>query len=428
MTLWLFGSGQPKVAARLTRHGTTMNPPILQNEPARRLFLHLHALGEPPTGPATGTDLADLIDRIGFVQLDSINTVERAHHMILWSRRQSYRPAALKQLLESDRALFEHWTHDASVIPVRFYSHWHHRFERDALRLRDNWRSWFRDGYEDKFDTILRHVADHGPVTSSDVGAGEDRGNGGWWDWHPSKTALEWLWRTGALAVTRRNGFQKVYDLTERVIPAQHQGAAGDPAQMVEWACAAALDRLGFATSGELAAYWRACTPGEAANWCRDALRQGRVVELAVEAADGTLRRSLAWPDVLARAAAAPEAPSRIRILSPFDPVLRDRNRTERLFGFFYRIEVFVPEPRRLFGYYVFPVLEGSRIIGRIDAKAFRAEGILRVKGFWPEPGVSLGQGRLSKLEAELSRLAGFAGCERIECLNGWLRDPVRQT
>ena len=405
-----------------------MTPPILRNQPARRLFLHLHGLGDLPTGPATGADLADLIHRIGFVQLDSINTVERAHHMILWSRRQSYRPPALKRLLEQDRALFEHWTHDASVIPVEHYGHWRHRFERDAVRLQANWRSWFRDGYEDKFDTILRHVIDHGPVTSTDVGEGEARGKGGWWDWHPSKTALEWLWRTGALAVTRRDGFQKVYDLTERVIPAQHRGAAGDAADMVEWACAAALDRLGFATSGELAAYWRACNPAEAADWCSTALRHGRLVELVVEAADGSLRRSFAWPDVIDRATAAPEPPSRIRILSPFDPALRDRNRAERLFGFVYRIEVFVPEPKRLFGYYVFPVLEGSRIIGRIDAKAIRAEGVLRIKAFWPEPGVSIGHGRLARLEAELARLAGFAGCETVEHLAGWLRDPVRLT
>ena len=405
-----------------------MPVPTLRNEPARRLFLHLHALGEPPTGPATGAALADLIHRIGFVQIDSITTVERAHHMILWSRRQSYRPAALKLLLEQDRAVFEHWTHDASVIPVEHYRHWHHRFERDAVRLQANWRTWFRDGYEDKFDTILRHVTDHGPVTSTDVGQGEERGNGGWWDWHPSKTALEWLWRTGSLAVTRRDGFQKVYDLAERVIPAQHRGEPCDAVEMVEWACGAALDRLGFATSGELAAYWRACTPTEAADWCRTALRQGRVQEVCIESADGSLRRCIAWPDMMASAAAAPEPPSRIRILSPFDPALRDRNRAERLFGFFYRIEVFVPEPKRLFGYYVFPVLEGSRIIGRVDAKAVRAEATLRIRAFWPEAGVAMGQLRLAKLEAELARLAGFSGCERVDYLAGWLREPVRQS
>ena len=118
-----------------------------------------------------------------------------------------------------------------------------------------------------------------------------------------------------------------------------------------------------------------------------------------------------------------PEPPARLRILSPFDPALRDRDRAEFLFGFRYRIEVFVPEPKRTFGYYVFPVLEGSRLVGRIDAKAFRDAGALRVKGFWPEAGIRLTAQRRARLEAELDRLARFAGCDRVEFLDGWERE-----
>jgi hypothetical protein len=241
-----------------------MTAPLLPNPLARRLFLHCRALAEQSTGSATGQALADLISRIGFVQVDSINTVARAHHMILWSRRRSYRPAALKPLLERDRHLFEHWTHDASILPMELFPHWHHRFARNAVRLEENWRSWFRDGYTGQFDTILRRIEDHGPVTTTDVGQGEVRGKGGWWDWHPSKTALEWLWRTGQLSITRRNGFQKVYDLTERVIPDAHRRVTSDPQQMIDWACNSALDHLGFATLDEPAAFWKAVTPTEA--------------------------------------------------------------------------------------------------------------------------------------------------------------------
>jgi uncharacterized protein YcaQ len=142
-----------------------------------------------------------------------------------------------------------------------------------------------------------------------------------------------------------------------------------------------------------------------------------------VEGPDGARWTAVAWPDVLEAAAAAPAAPDRLRILSPFDPALRDRDRAEALFGFHYRIEVFVPEPKRVFGYYVFPVLEGDRLIGRLDAKAFRDAGALKVRAFWPEPGVRLGRGRIARLEAELNRLAGFAGCARVEFLPGWQRD-----
>jgi uncharacterized protein YcaQ len=368
--------------------------------------------------------LHDLIERIGFVQVDSINTVARAHEMILWSRRQSFRPAALKQLLEHDRSLWEHWTHDASILPIRLHGVWQHRFARDAVRLEANWRKWFREGYEAQFDAILNRIARDGPVGTSDVGEGEVRGKGGWWDWHPSKTALEWLWRTGQVAVTRRDGFRKIYDLTERVIPAEHRNPVPEET-VTDWACRSALDHLGFATPGEIAAYWNAVGPDAAKLWCRRALEQGEVVEVEVEGALGQRRKSLVRPETLE--AALPEPAPRLRILSPFDPALRDRDRAEFLFGFRYRIEVFVPEPKRVFGYYVFPVLEADRLIGRIDAKAHRDVGTLRVKAFWPEAGVRLTKQRRARLEAELDRLARFAGCERVEFLDGWEREMIRQ-
>ena len=396
--------------------------PVLPNAAARRLFLHLHGLGEVPAGPAKGADLAALIARIGFVQVDSIPTVERAHHMILAARRPAYRPPALKRLLERDRALFEHWTHDASILPVALFPVWQLRFARDADRLRDNWKRWFRDGYEAQFDTILNRIARDGPVTSSDVGEGEARGRGGWWDWHPSKTALEWLWRTGQLQITRRDGFQKVYDLTERVIPQEHRLPCPPVDAVVDWACSSALDRLGFATPGEICAYWNAVTPQEARDWCKAELAAGRITEIAVEGADGSRRHSLARPDVAARAADAAEPPGRLRVLSPFDPALRDRARAERLFGFHYRIEVFVPEAQRRYGYYVFPLLEGAGLVGRIDMKARRDAGVLQVRALWPEAGVRFGAGRLARLEAELDRMARFAGCDRVGFDDGWLR------
>lgn len=397
--------------------------PLIPNPRARRLFLDRHALAEPPVGAASGQALHDLIARIGFVQVDSINTVARAHDMILWSRRQSYRPPALKRLLERDRSLWEHWTHDASILPVRLHGVWQHRFARDEDRLHRNWKSWFRDGYEAQFDSILNRIAKDGPVGTADVGEGEVRGKGGWWDWHPSKTALEWLWRTGRLAITRRDGFAKIYDLTERVIPEAHRVPV--PEQTVaDWACRTALRHLGFGTSGEIAAYWNAIGPEAAKTWCRDALARGEIVEVEVEGAEGQRRKSFAFHDILVEV--PPEPSPRLRILSPFDPALRDRKRAEFLFGFFYRIEVFVPEPKRVWGYYVFPVLEGDRLVGRIDVKAFRDVGSLRVKGFWPEAGVKLTKGRQAKLEAELDRLAAFAGCERVEFLDGWEREAAR--
>ena len=396
----------------------------LSNPLARRLFLHKHALAEGPTGPAKGSDLAQLITRIGFVQVDSINTVARAHHMILWSRRQSYREPALKSLTETDRALFEHWTHDASILPVALHPYWQHRYSNATDRLQSHWQNWFREGYEQQLETILRRIETDGPVTTSDVGEGEARGKGGWWDWHPSKTALEWLWRTGQLAISGRNGFQKIYDLTHRVIPEHHRPATPSHAEVVQWACASALDHLGFATLKELAAYWNAIPVEDAKTWAKAALKSGEVIEITVQGA-AAIKPSLARPDVIQQANAAPEPGSRLRILSPFDPALRDRARAEFLFGFHYRIEVFVPEPKRIYGYYVFPILEGTNLIGRIDVKAFRDASTLRIKAFWPETGIALTQSRRAKLDAELNRLANFAGCDRVEYLPEWERETL---
>ncbi|CAD0184452.1 hypothetical protein RUESEDTHA_01334 [Ruegeria sp. THAF57] len=398
----------------------------LDNRTARAVFMDRHALLEPPTGSAKGTALLDLIQRLGFVQLDSINTVARAHDMILFSRRPSYRPKNLKHLYERDRALFEHWTHDAAVIPMEYYRHWHLRFQRDADMLKSRWKNWRRDGFEQRFETVLQHIRDHGPVSSSDVGKDEKKGSGGWWDWHPSKTALEFLWRSGALTVIGRQGFQKRYDLTERVIddhlcPGKLQV---DPEETVDWLCNAAMDRLGFATSGELAAFWDTVSTTETREWCKQALIKGELEEIEVTCADGRMRKMLSRPGSVSTGHLN-KPPGRIRVLSPFDPMLRDRNRAEKLFGFHYRIEVFVPAPKRTYGYYVFPLLEGDRMIGRIDMKAHRDDGALRVSAVWPERSVRWSAARTGRLESELDRVRRLTDLDRVEFAENWLKDPV---
>lgn len=400
-----------------------MTLPVLRNHDARRLFLDRHALAEPPTGPARGADILDLVRRLGFVQVDSINTVARAHDMILWSRRHAYRPATLRRLLERDRALFEHWTHDASVIPVEFLPYWRYRFAAHAERIRKGFEGWQGTAFHDKLDEVVDHIRRNGPVGTGDVGEDEGRSKGGWWEWHPSKTALDYLWRTGVLSVCHRVNFAKFYDLTERVFP--DAPPAASPEETCDWACSAALDRLGFATSGELAAFWAKIGPEAAKAWVASALKSGEVEEVLIESADGSLRKSVTRPGIIQAAAGAAEPPARIRILSPFEPALRDRKRAERLFGFYYRIEVFVPEPKRVWGYYVFPVMEGDRLIGRLDARCQRAEGALAVRAFWPEPDVRMGAGRTDRLMGALDRLARFADCPEVRLDPGWLREPI---
>lgn len=398
-----------------------MSLPRLDNKAARAVFLDRHALAEPPAGPAKGAALLDLITRLGFVQLDSINTVARAHDLILFSRRPRYRPDDLHRLYCQGGTLFEHWTHDASVIPMAFYPWWRMRMQRDAQALMQRWRNARRDGFEAQFQEVLTHIRDHGPCGTSDVGTEEKKGSGGWWDWHPSKTALEYLWRSGALTVVGRQGFRKRYDLTERVIENAHRNDVPGEADTIEWCMSAALDRLGFATSGELAAFWAHVTTAEARDWCAMALLHGEIVEIEVEAADGSTRKCFARPDLTDAPAPRIQATERMRVLSPFDPALRDRKRAKRLFDFDYTIEIFVPEAQRKYGYYVFPLLQGDRIVGRVDMKAQRDRDTLMVRALWPEPGVRWGKGRVAAFESELDRVRRLAGVEQVTFEPGWL-------
>ena len=151
-----------------------------------------------------------MLGHLNFVQVDSINTMARAHDLILRSRQQCYRPVDLRKMVDHERSAFEGWTHDASILPIEAFPHWQNKFTRDAVLLQQRWKTWHRGDFLAQAQTILDQIARQEPLGSRDVGKQEKRSSGGWWDWHPSKTALAYLWRTGHIAVTRRNGFSKV--------------------------------------------------------------------------------------------------------------------------------------------------------------------------------------------------------------------------
>ena len=391
---------------------------LIANDQARRIFLERQQLSASPTRALNKQALLQLIDDLGFVQVDSIATVERAHHMILFSRNQTYRREHLTALLEKDRELFEHWTHDASIIPARFFRYWKHRFRRREPIIAERWRKWHGEGFDSAFEDTFRYIAENGAILSRELKA-EEHKSGGWWNWHPNKTALEYYWHTGKLAIAGRENFQKIYDLTERVIQPQHHEPEVSYEEFIDWACRSALRRLGFATSGELAAFWDLVTPDEAKDWVK--AHRDELAEVMIETADGSRPRAsfalAGFPEALDD---VPEPPARVRVLSPFDPLLRNRDRAERLFNFSYRIEVFVPEPKRQYGYYVFPLMEGARMMGRIDMKADRKAGSLDVRKLWLEKGVRPSAGRLEKLDAELLRVGRFAGVDKVTYLSGW--------
>jgi uncharacterized protein YcaQ len=357
----------------------------IPNLQARRHLIALSGLGGGG-GPLRRPRLLQTVHELGFVQVDSVNVLARAHHHILFSRGSGYRRADLAALVEKERSLFENWTHDASIIPAQFFPFWKHRFAREKARLRQRWKRHFgTEHFDDDIARVIDRIARDGPVMARDFEG--EKPSSGWWDWHPSKAALEYLWRTGELAITRREGFQKVYDL---------------------------------ATRGEIARFWDLLRPDEVDGWITK--NRAELVPVQVETASAAPRPALSLPGAAEAAVIAPAPPDRVRILSPFDPLMRDRARIERLFGFSYRIEIFVPEAKRQYGYYVYPVLRGARVAGRIDVKAMRDADTLRVAAFWPEAGVRPSRAFLTRLEAELERLRRFAGVVNVTFADGWLR------
>jgi hypothetical protein len=390
-----------------------MNSPVITAEAARLLLMDAQGLLADPGRRATPATLGKLVEQMGFVQLDSINVVERAQHLTLASRLDAYEPSHLSRLLEKERRLFEHWTHDASAIPTKWFAYWKPRFARERERILR--KPWWRERMGKDPDKVIGQVRERivreGPLRSLDFEHKQPGAPSAWWGWKPQKAALEYLWSTGELMVARREKFQKVYDLTERVIPERSREPQPTEREHVEWACHTALERLVMATPKEIAEFWHAVGIAQAKLWCEEEARAERITPVLVESSDGTKARpGYALCDWERRLSGLPEPPARTRLLSPFDPVLRDRARARRLFNFDYRFEAFVPGSERQYGYYVLPILEGDRLVGRLNPKFNRSDGQLKIHQIYWEPGirVTLSRGRgLKEAAGHLARLIG---------------------
>ena len=392
--------------------------PTLSARDARVLFMQAQGLLDDPNRQANSSNLARVIDGLGFVQLDSINVIDRAHHLTLAARLSSYRPRHLIHLLERRRSLFEHWTHDASAIPTRWYRHWKPRFKRFAQS--DRHQRWLRGRMGPDPTKLIAHVKRRlrreGPLMSRDFQAPKGAARGSWWGWTPHKAALELLWHTGVVSVSARESFNKVYDLTDRVFPELARLRMPGPREQAEWACSTAMDRLVVAAPGEVSDFWKDVSRAEATNWCGRAERKGELVRVQIEAAGaGPTRTGFALPDWEKRLSRAPAPPGGLRLLSPFDPVIRDRRRLERRFGFDYRFEAFVPAKKRVWGYYVLPILEADRFVGRLDPKLHRDRQSLEVKSLHWEPGIRETPALRRALEEALGVLAQRVDAKTID-------------
>lgn len=372
---------------------------------ARRIALTAQGFAESRRHAAPGrSHFGKVAGRLGVIQIDSVNVLTRTHYLPAFSRLGDYPQAVLEaQAWGRKRTLFEYWGHEASLLPLELQPLLRWRMAR--AEAGETWTGLARFGRERRayIDSILAEIEKRGPVTGGDFATGP-RGQPGWWSWSEGKRALEWLFWTGYLTTATRRGFERVYDLTERALPA----AIVDLPTPTEADAQRALVRrsaraMGVATEADLRDYYRLPLDG-----ARRAVRE------LVEAGELTPVRVQGWdkPGYL-----HPEAkPRRIgaqALLSPFDNLIWFRDRTERLFGVKVRLEIYTPAEKRVHGYYVLPFLEGEAITARVDLKADRQAGVLRVQAAHAEP--EAGPDTPAALAAELARMAGWLGLERVE-------------
>jgi uncharacterized protein YcaQ len=376
----------------------------------RALHLAAQGLAQPPAAAARKEDVLAAIRRMAGLQIDTISVVARSPYLVLWSRLGAYEPRWLDELL-AEGALFEYWSHAACFLPIEEYP----LYRRGMLERGGDW-FWNEESPENReaMERVLARVREHGAVRSADF-TRTDGKPGGWWEWKPEKRALEHLFNAGVLMIARRERFQRIYDLRERVLP-DWDDARTPPAEEV---CRAfvlqAVQALGVAPVRWAFAYFGRILPRrrfrrDYAPLVEELAREGQLIPVEVE---GWQEPAFIHPDHAERARQAADGtlqPVLTTLLSPFDPVTRDRHRARELFGFDYRIETYTPADRRQYGYFTLPILHRGSLVGRLDPKAHRKEHVFEVRALHLEPGVPVTDDLVAALAGTLRECARWHG------------------
>lgn len=383
---------------------------ILSAATARRIALAAQGFAELRTdGPVGVRQIRRVIDRLGLLQIDSVNVLVRAHYLPLFSRLGRYDTALLDRLAWGGRkrTLFEYWGHEASLLPLDAQPLLRWRMARVAIGAA-GFKNWtVRYGQERRafIEAVRRQIEDRGPLSAADLTEG-GKSAGKWWGWSEGKQALEWLFIAGQVTTSgRRGAFERVYDLTERVIPAEVMARpTPDDGEAQRMLLRIAARALGVATEYDLRDYFR-LRPEDTKARLAELVEAGELLPVTVEG-----WTHAAYLDPQAHFARSIDARA---LLVPFDPLIWERERAERLFGFRYRIEIYTPLEKRQFGYYVLPFLLGDRLVARVDLKADRANSRLLVHAAHAEPGAKPAE-IAEPLRAELRLMADWLGLETL--------------
>ncbi|MBN1642257.1 MAG: YcaQ family DNA glycosylase [Anaerolineae bacterium] len=375
---------------------------------ARRLALYCQGLDGQWDLPADKEGVAQAIERLGYVQIDTIAVVQRAHHHTLWVRCADYAPHMLHALQAVDRRVFEWWASAMSVLPMS-----HYRFYLPSMRAaarRPRTRAWV-DAHRELVDQVMGRIRDEGPLGSRDFQAPEGFVRGGWWDWKPAKRALEVLFDCGELMVAERRNFQRIYDLRERVLPPDVDTREPTADEVARFRVRRALGAYGFAPiDGIRLRQWGSADVEEGT--VRAMAEEGEVVLFQIDGMDGTTYCALA--SVLAQVGDGAPPERQLHILSPFDSLVIRRRWLAAMFGFEYKLEAYTPAAQRQYGYFCLPLLWGASFVGRMDAKADRRSRCLLARKLHLEPGVTDEAPLAAALAPRMWAFARFCGCEDV--------------
>jgi uncharacterized protein YcaQ len=376
---------------------------------ARQVHLAAQGLLVPPDRAAVKRDVLAAIRRMGALQIDTIHVVARSPYLVLWSRLGSYAPAWLDELL-AEGALFEYWSHAACLLPVEDYP----LYRRRMLDVDHGWwggQKWL-EAHHEVVSRVLDRIGSEGSLRSADFENGVKK-PGGWWNWKDEKIALDLLHSRGDLMISRREKFQRVYDLRQQVMPGWQDEMAVPAVEMMDTLVLRIVKALGIARAGWVPDYFRLPKKDNAAVLKRLA-EQGQLVEASVEGWEEAVFVHHENITLVMQAAAGALQPQVTTLLSPFDPVVWDRRRCRELFGFDFSIECYLPQPKRRYGYYLLPILHRGRLVGRLDAKAHRKEGIFEVKALYLEPDVDLDEVLLTGLAGALQACADWHAAPQV--------------
>ncbi len=379
---------------------------------ARRIAVHASLLSSKKSRVKGEKGISQIIDHLGYIQIDTISVVERAHHHTLWNRQNSYKHEHLDTLLSKNRQVFEYWGHAASILPMKDYR-FYLPYMKKCQNPTSSWTKKRKNACAPIMEDVINRIKDEGPLGSRDFKSEPGKKPNGWWDWKPAKNALELLFSEGRLMVSGRTGFQKSYDLAERVLPDNINREYPTDIEIGCFFVRRALQSYGMATAKEIRDHIFSADKKSVEIGLSKMKDTGEVIPVKIKSLDKetyfVLKESL---DKLLK---LKKPVSRVQFLSPFDNLIIQRERIERLFDFYYKIECYLPSSKRKYGYFSLPLLWNDQLIGRMDSKADRKSKTLIIRNLVIEENFKDIENLLPDLGNALEKFILVNGCSNLD-------------